>query len=131
MYNPDVYDSWNMVKKSLEQKDKPLYFRQGQIWWCNIGKNLGVEIYGKGKTFSRPVLVFKKLSTNSFLGIPLTTKIKNGARFKVIKHKGRKISLIFGQIRALDIKRLTNQIGEIDDEDFRQTKKAFSAFIDL
>ncbi len=67
---------WLKVKINLRSsKAKPL-FKEGEVWWCSIGINIGVEIYGKGKKFTRPVLIFKKFNEGSFLGIPLTTQIR-------------------------------------------------------
>ena len=62
-----TFDQWNEVKKNLHQKEKEVeFFKEKQIWWCSVGQNLGSESYGKGATFSRPVLVFKKLSERIF-----------------------------------------------------------------
>ena len=38
----------------------------------SIGKNIGYETLGKQELFLRPVLVYKKLSKSTFVGIPLT-----------------------------------------------------------
>jgi len=41
--------------------------------------NIGDEVYGKGEYFSRPVLVYKKLTNTTFLGLPITTREKTGS----------------------------------------------------
>jgi len=124
-----IFDHWNNVKKKLHQKGKEVeFFKEKQIWWCSIGQNLGSESYGKGVTFSRPVLVFKKLSERTFLGIPLTSKTKQGSWYVTIKHRGQEITALLNQIRIYDKKRLSNRLGEIDNEDFRRVKTGFSAF---
>lgn len=46
---------------------------EGEVWWVAIGENVGVEINGKSRYFSRPVIVFRKLSHLGFMGIPLST----------------------------------------------------------
>lgn len=74
MINLEFFDNWNEIKKQLHQKEKEVkFFKERQIWWCSIGQNLGSESYGKGLTFTRPILVYKKLSERIFLGTPLTT----------------------------------------------------------
>lgn len=123
-----LFDNWNIVKKKLHQKEKEVeYFREGQIWWCSIGQNLGSESYGKGLTFTRPILVYKKLSERIFLGIPLTTKIKIGTWYVTIKQNKKDITAQFNQVRIYDKKRLRNKMGEIDDEDFKKIKAGFQA----
>ena len=124
-----IFDHWNNVKKKLHQKAKEVeFFKEKQIWWCSIGQNLGSESYGKGVTFSRPVLVFKKLSERTFLGIPLTSKTKQGSWYVTIKHRGQEITALLNQIRIYDKKRLSNRLGEIDDEDYKRIKADFSSF---
>ena len=70
------FDDWSKQKKNLERQNKKPTIREGEIWWCAIGANVGIEISGKGSGFSRPVLILKKLSSDGFIGVPLTSKIK-------------------------------------------------------
>src|SRR3989338_425312 len=113
-----VFDDWNTIKKKLQEKERVKFFRQGQIWWCSIGQNLGAESYGKGQTFTRPVLIFKKLSSELFLGLPIISKIKEGSWYVAIRHKGQNITVLLNQARIYDKKRLVDRFGEIDDADF-------------
>lgn len=71
------YNKWNEIKKNLECKKKIQSFKNRDIFWLHIGKNIGFETFGKGEEFLRPVLIFKKFSQYTFLGIPLTTTTKN------------------------------------------------------
>ncbi len=56
------FDSWNTKKKEIDTSvsNEKIYFREGDIWWCTIGINVGAESNGKGFEFRRPVLVYKK-----------------------------------------------------------------------
>jgi mRNA interferase MazF len=82
---------WIGLKEKIHNKKSvPLYFNEGEIWWCAVGENIGIEINGKGKLFSRPVFVYKKLSKDGFLGIPLTTQEKKGSWFIEIDFKDKK-----------------------------------------
>ena len=56
--------NWLELKIKLWTKKNQVVFRQGDIWWCSLGFNIGEEIFGKGKKFTRPVLIFKKFTAN-------------------------------------------------------------------
>lgn len=126
MVDLKLFDEWNVVKKRLQQQDRVKFFKQRQIWWCSIGQNLGSESYGKGRTFTRPVLIFKKLSGELFLGLPLTSKIKQGSWYVSMRHKGNEVTVLLNQARLYDKKRLVYRFGEVDDADYDRIKKGFS-----
>ena len=99
------FDKWNNVKKRLEDKEI-ISYKQGEIYFMSVGQNIGYEQYGKGDYFLRPVIVYKKLSRSTFLGIPLTSKQKEGSYYFSFKYKKDKISVsMLNQIRVFDIKR--------------------------
>jgi mRNA interferase MazF len=56
MNNDKEFDQWNIKKQQLEKGVgyRNIYFNQGDVWWCSIGKNIGTESYGKGLDFRRP-----------------------------------------------------------------------------
>lgn len=70
---------WFKIKMALWNKPSKVIFKQGDIWWCVLGVNLGEEVIGKGLKFTRPVLIFRKFTSNSFLGLPLTKQEKKGS----------------------------------------------------
>ena len=72
------FDVWNTIKKEVNKNERYTTFHEGEIWWCSIGLNIGDEEDGKNNNFERPVLVLKKFSKNMLIGIPLSTKIKEG-----------------------------------------------------
>ncbi|MBL0687157.1 MAG: type II toxin-antitoxin system PemK/MazF family toxin [Sulfurospirillum sp.] len=76
-----VYDKWNEVKKQVNCKNRNLSIKVREIFWVKIGQNIGDEEYGKGEIFSRPVLVIRDFTKDLFLGVPLTTSIKNNDYF--------------------------------------------------
>lgn len=53
------FDEWNEVKKNTHSFGRVPAIKKGEIWWCAMGENVGVEINGKSEVFSRPVLIFK------------------------------------------------------------------------
>ena len=124
----NAFQEWFKLKFALWNKQSNIVFKQGDVWWCSLGMNLGEEIFGKGLKFTRPVLVFRKFTSNSFLGLPLTTKGKEGSWYVDITIHGKKNWVILNQARILDKKRLTNRIAALDDYDLRKVKGRFLEF---
>jgi mRNA interferase MazF len=81
--------NWWRTSVILEKKNVRPSFKEGELWWCSIGMNIGVEIFGKGADCARPVVIFKKFNADSLLGIPLTTKPKEGAQYVRTTHGGK------------------------------------------
>ncbi len=127
------YDKWNEVKKTLSTKKKMVSFKNRDIFWMSIGKNLGYETFGKGENFVRPVLVFKKFSRNTFLGIPLTTAIKNDIfhyEFN-IKNSSKINYASLSQIRVFDVSRIGNKLDKMSIQDFHKLKIKLSELLSL
>jgi mRNA interferase MazF len=119
------FDSWNFLKKKLQTRNSIPSFKRKEIWWCNLGINIGSEQDGKGLLFSRPVLVITKISQQLFLGIPLSSKIKKDKFFfdtfyHIIHFKDKDQSAILAQIRTLEARRLEEKMGEISDSEFKK-----------
>jgi mRNA interferase MazF len=52
------FEDWGNLKPKLDESDhKPPFAKEGEVWWCNCGENIGSEIYGKGKKFLRPFAI--------------------------------------------------------------------------
>ncbi|MFA7278339.1 MAG: type II toxin-antitoxin system PemK/MazF family toxin [Candidatus Gracilibacteria bacterium] len=120
------FQEWIYIKRTLHEKViLPPYVRKGEIWWTSIGENVGHEINGKSKLFSRPVLIFKKLSRSLFLVIPLTTKVKYGTWFVGYRQSSVQGFACLHQVRTVDYRRLSTKLGEIDDSDFKRIKSRF------
>lgn len=119
---------WCKLKIALWSKKSAVVFKQGDIWWCSLGFNIGEEILGKGEKFTRPVLVFKKFTSDSFLGLPLTTHGKKGSWYVEIMFNDTKQYVLLNQARILDKKRLTNRIGALGNTECLKVKKKFLEF---
>lgn len=119
---------WCKILYRLWHKASRVSFREGEVWWCSVGLNVGEEIYGKGPNFRRPVLVFKKLTKNSFLALPLTGSEKMGSWYVPIRLTGRKSSITLNQARIIDGKRLQRKIITLEGDDFRLIKETFHYF---
>jgi mRNA interferase MazF len=112
----------------IDDKRVRPFFKEGEIWWCGIGLNIGREIFGKGTHFIRPVIVLKKLNKDSFLAIPLTTKLKSGSWYVPISYGGAERRAILSQIRVFDAKRLSEKMGTLSMDNFKIVKDAFLMF---
>jgi mRNA interferase MazF len=119
---------WCRVIIALRAEDKKVLFKEGEIWWCSIGMNVGAEIYGKGPKFTRPVLIYKQFDSNFFFGIPLTSQEKEGNWYAPIHFSGRDNWAILSQARALDVRRLTKRIGTLNTEKFQEIQETFIKF---
>ncbi len=118
------------MKKSLHQRLSKTCFDEREIWFCSIGINIGHEQDGKHRKFERPVLVFKKINEKTFLGIPLTSQKRKGAKYFYLEIKGKKKStLLMHQIRMLDAKRLQERIDRIPPHIFKLIKEKFTDFL--
>jgi mRNA interferase MazF len=121
-----LFEEWNGLKKSLQMNDRVVLFQEREIWILHQGVNLGVELDGKGYSFGRPVLIFRKFNQHQFLGIPLTSKEKPqsiGLLLNGISFLKPKSWLNFSQIRVFDAKRLYRRMGKLSHHQFFEAKK--------
>ena len=118
--------AWIGVKEKIHhQNHKPPFFKEGEVWWCSVGENVGIEVYGKGELFTRPVLILKKYDRFSFFGLPLTTKIKNGSWYYKIIFRQLDQTVILSQGRTFDYRRLVEKVGELEVREIILVRKAF------
>lgn len=124
------FKQWAFRKEKLHYSNRNTpSITEGEVWWCSIGANIGNEIDGKSRKHSRPVLVFKKFSHDSFLGIPVTSQPKIGTWFVSVTFQGNREVFILNQARSFSTKRLTDRIGVLDEQDFIQIKTGFQSLI--
>ncbi|WP_419764639.1 MAG: type II toxin-antitoxin system PemK/MazF family toxin [Arcobacter sp.] len=119
------FDEWYEVKKELTKNERKLGIKSREIFWANIGQNIGYEQNGKGKNFARPVIVVRKLTKDLFLGIPTTTTLREDNdyfhKFKYTTYNNEvlNVSALILQVKVFSIKRIMNKIGMINKEDFK------------
>lgn len=121
------FKEWSFCKQNLHysRKQGPL-ITEGEVWWCSFGVNVGSEIDGKNNLFTRPVVVFKKLSHDTFWGIPGTGQNKKGTWFVSVPFQERNQVFIVSEIRALSTKRLDKKMGMLSEESFKKIKTGFT-----
>lgn len=126
----DFYE-WHGVKQHIQDFNKHWFCHEREVRWCSIGLNVGSEIDGKGERYTRPVLIVKKMTRNTCLCVPLTTKNKNEAYYATIDLKdGIQRKAILSQIRLIDTKRLRELLGTIDCNQFQKIKRAIIDIIE-
>jgi mRNA interferase MazF len=123
------FDRWNGIKKATDAADEAarLYFREGEVWWVRLGKNIGYETDGNSREFTRPVIILKKYNQFSFLALPLTTAEKPSPyRLPIGTVDGRKAFATLSQLRNIDSKRLVKKIVHLDADILAAIKKEAS-----
>lgn len=125
------FDRWNEQKKKLEESPQDILFKQGEVWWCAIGTNVANESCGKGEFFVRPVLVLKKLSHNLCIGIPLSTKKKEGSWFLDVRVQGEIVTALLYQVRMFSTHRFQRRLTTLSVEDFYRVKEKLEALLEL
>lgn len=115
--------NWFKIKIRLDSSiHKPPFFKEGQIWWCSIGENIGGEISGKGSYYRRPVLIIRKLDKFSFIGIPLTSQPKSGTWYYKLLIKDKENYFVLSQIRNVDYRRMDKIFCTITSADLQSIR---------
>ena len=123
------FDNWNLLKKKLDSAEKLQIFKEKEIWWCSLGINIGHEENGKNQLFHRPILILKKFNSHIFLGIPLTSKIKENKFYHHFSFKGKSQCAMLSQLRTWGSERLTHRIGNLTSEEFELIKRKIKEMI--
>lgn len=123
------FDDWNILKKKLDSKEKLPTFKQREVWWCHIGFNVGDEENGKNLNYHRPILIIKKFNQRIFLGLPLTTQIKESYYYHQIVFQDKIQCAMLSQVRILDSKRLDRRMGKVITEEFALLKRDLNSKI--
>lgn len=122
------FDTWNILKKRIDARSdtERVYFSEREVWWAQIGLNVGFEQDGKGDLVQRPILVLRKFNKRVLLVLPLSTKHKPGNKyyFNFLCPDGVERSAILSQLRLIDIKRLTERMFVVEESIFLGIKKA-------
>ncbi len=119
--------AWTKLKIRIHHKDQAeievLYFREKEIWWTHLGKNIGHEQDGKNEQFERPMIILRKFNRNFFWGVPTSSKIKEENEFYHLFTFNEEIySAIVSQMRPISAKRLIRKIGVLPKTEFETLK---------
>jgi mRNA-degrading endonuclease toxin of MazEF toxin-antitoxin module len=125
------FENWNILKIQVEQLQAKRFFREKEFWWCILGENIGAESCGKNNNFERPVLVFKKLSSDTAFVLPLTSIIKEGDYYCTLELNNQLRSVMLHQGRFISTKRFVRKIEKISDAKFDVIKQAYYKHIGI
>jgi DNA helicase-2/ATP-dependent DNA helicase PcrA len=127
----EIFDAWNLQKQKIDSSNRHILFKEGEIWWCSIGMNVGSETYGKGNSFMRPVIILKKLTQDSCVVLPTTTQNRTGTWYFNLDINNLKRSAMMHQIRFISVNRLYRRESEVSEEDFIELKKSVAQLLGL
>lgn len=126
------FDKWIVRKKNLHDKvSVPPLFKERDIWWVSVGVNVGFEEDGKDVNYVRPVLIIKKFNREIFLGVPMSTKLKDNKYYVPVTVKNNIVSVMTSQIRVFSSKRIWNKLAELDHGDFSKILEELKKFFVL
>jgi UDP-N-acetylbacillosamine transaminase len=123
------FDNWNNLKKNIQRRRIVFYFREREIRWCNLGVNVGKEVDGKSKYFSRPVLILKKINRHTCLIIPLSRSKKDSNLSRKIILGYEIVTINFGQVKTISTKRLDKLITTLNKDLFKVVIEDFKNFL--
>lgn len=123
------FDNWNKRKKETHAKQSLPLFTEREVWWCQLGVNVGSEEDGKGVNYLRPVLILRKFNKSIFYGLPITSKNKKDIFHVGINSGGIQGSVILSQMRLIDAKRLSHLFSKITNKELDDIKKKLKELI--
>lgn len=126
------FDIWNELKKKIDgSPDQPNRFpKEGEVWVCSLGRNIGFEQNGSGDNFSRPILIIKKFNNHMFWGVPLSTKQKQfNFYFNFTDLNNLKVSAILAQMKLVSIKRIKRKLYDIPQAQLSAIKQRLKSFL--
>lgn len=123
------FDNRNTNKKQLNTNKSHVFFKERDIFFIAMWKNIHFEQNGKWTDFSRPIVVIKKFNNDIFRWIALSTKIKSGKYYYNFSLNQIQQSAILSQLRLYDSKRIIKKIWMINEQDFFALKQKIKSLL--
>jgi mRNA interferase MazF len=122
---------WTKIKEFLHFKKNPPSFNEQEIWWANIGENIGHEENGKDARFVRPFIIIKKFNKDILFGVPCSSVLKESKYYYKISVEMIDFETValLSQARTISSKRLVRLIDKVGSGSFRELKTALSKAI--
>jgi mRNA interferase MazF len=120
---------WHVVKEDLQSCHNTPVFQEREVWWCSVGINIGGETDGKSRLYNRPVLIVRKFNRHLFVGVPLTTQIKQNPYYFPVAFKGKDQCVMLSQLRTWEGKRLTHKMGQMPKSQFADVRRALAEIV--
>lgn len=127
------FNTWNTRKKIINDSfsDRKVYYNEKDVWWGNLGLNIGVETDGKPEDFERPVLIIKKFNAEMVWVLPITSSIRVDRYHHQLQHNTIKGTVILSQLRTISTKRLSRKFGMLSREDFNNILLKIVSFLKI
>jgi mRNA interferase MazF len=98
-----------------------------EVWWARLGMNIGREVYGKGRDYTRPVLVINSEGSEMCIIVPLTSKLRKNKYTEVVTTEdGKKHCAMLYQTRAIDKRRLREHVYTLNDAEYSKVEAVFT-----
>lgn len=104
------------------------YFRPGDVWWCTLESQHSQNLNSgavRSSECRRPVLVYKKFSHNSFLGLQITKQDRGGDWYVPIVVDNDDRWVMLHCPITLEANRLADFKGTIDDGALARVRDRF------
>lgn len=121
------FKDWLVLKENIDKSERGPNVKERDIWWCSLGQNIGNEMDGKNELFHRPVIIVKKLSGDTVLVAPITSKEKDGSWYFRITLKGENRTVCLHQIRIINTKRLGKSVARLSESQFIDLKDSLKS----
>lgn len=124
------FGKWHERKRKIEDKVRPDFYHEREIWWCSLGENIGFEQDGKGDDFIRPVLILKGFNKEILLCVALIGRKKQGKYYMYLgKINGKDSTVVLSQVRLVDSKRLMKKMDVLNPTTFKEVRVALQRLI--
>lgn len=117
------FDQRNAQKKILNKKSSTVKFKERDVFFIKLWKNIRYEQNGKWPKFLRPVLILKKFNNDIFWWVALTTKWKESKYYYSFMVNLKPQFAILSQIRLYDRNWLYTKIWMVNQNDFFKIKE--------
>lgn len=122
----ELFDDWIVVKKELHRSNRTQAMKEGGSLVVCDGRECRRRINGKNEVFSRPVLIFKKLSRFAFMGVPLSSQEHEGSWYIPFIFQNKNQNACLAQIRVMSVARLYRKMGRLPESDQELIKDGFA-----
>lgn len=123
------FDAWNKKKKHIDCYNKYPFFRVREVWWCVLGINIGVEANGKNYYFERPVLILKRINSQSAFVLPISSNGSDPKSHVAMMIKGKLSFTKLSQARTVSAQRFLRKIETVSGDLFEQVLTDFIKYL--
>lgn len=123
MTSQQTFDQRNKIKQQTHKNKSKIFFKERDIFYIKMWKNIRFEQNWKWIQFSRPVIIIKKFNNEVFRWVALSTKDKSWKYYFSFNLKNIKQYAILSQLRLYDKNRILKKIWMINQEDFNLLKQ--------